>query len=478
MKTSEIVKHMCLEELNSADIKAICKARGFHLKEASDPEFLENFLLSDQGINESISKLSKDEVIMLHMLAKEPGEVDVSFFDCIYGPEQRSYWNNNTFNKKYSDVFKKVKNSLIRRGILFFAENKGAFNKKTKLERTIFKFHDEFTEYLPPILTDILSSSSPGNHRKSVLREKIMEIIGIYGSKVPIEIAGEFKLRLVDNELYIGKNRFKECHLLEWQKRCWTHALKKEHKLDSDMEAFSVVSVVSSILSKLKPGEWTGEKELEPALNIFCYDYRSKVPYNSKTKEKKLYDAKLICDLGWRWGCIAKNTIENQTCYSLSNIPGDDIPFGNCMHPDEKYTLIINLETIPFRLLERLNCMFDLKIVDSQLTAAPNTIRLGRMFGTPSQEPLTKWLMENVPAFNNTMTNIKSCWGRHIVHEDLLMAKVKDLSLKMTIKKSFSDTRKLFFLPNDFIAFPKSILGELDTLIGKSGFAIKMVESK
>lgn len=84
MKTSEIVKQMCLEELNSADIKAICKARGFPLKEASVPEFLENFLLSDQGINESISKLSKDEVIMLHMLAKESGEVDVSFFDCIY----------------------------------------------------------------------------------------------------------------------------------------------------------------------------------------------------------------------------------------------------------------------------------------------------------------------------------------------------------------------------------------------------------
>jgi len=415
---------------------------------------------------------------MLHMLAKEPGEVDVSFFDCIYGPEQRSYWSDNTFTKKYSGVFKKVKNSFIRRGILFFAENKGAFSKKTKLERTIFKFPAEFTDYIPPILTDILSSSSPGKYRKSVLRHKIMEIIGIYGLKVPIEIAGKFKLRLMDNELYIGKNRFKECYLLEWQRKCWAHALKKEHKLDSDMEAFSVISVVSSILSQLKPGEWTREKELEPALNIFCYDYLSEVISITKTKEKKRYDAKLICDLGWRWGCLAKNTIENQTCYSLSNIPVDDVPFGNCLHPDEKYTLIVNLETIPFKLLERMNYMFDLKIVDSQLTAVPNNIRLGRMFGVLSQEPLTKWLMENVPAFNNTMRKIESCWGRHIVHEDLLMAKVKDLGLKMTIKKSFSDPKKLFFLPNDFIAFPKSILGELDTLIGKSGFAIKMVESK
>lgn len=361
---------------------------------------------------------------------------------------------------------------------MFFAENKSAWNKKTKLERTIFKFPAEFTEYIPPILTDILSSSSPGNHRKSVLREKIMEIIGIYGPKVPIEIAGEFKLRLVDNELYIGRNRFKESYLLQWQKRCWAHALKKEHKLDNDPEAFSVVSVVSSILSQLKPGEWTREKELEPALNIFCYDYRSKVPYSSKTKEKKRYDAKLICDLGWRWGCITKNSIDNQTCYSLSNIPGDHIPFGNCLHPDEKYTLIVNLKTIPFKLLEKMNSMFDLRIVDSQLTAVPNTIRLGRMFGALFQEPLTKWLRENVPAFNHTMIKIESCWGRHIVHEDLLIAKVKDLGLKMTIKNSISDPRKLFFLPNDFIAFPKSILGELDTLIGKSGFAIKMVESK
>ena len=83
-----------LKEINYgyiADVKAICKARGFFLKNASDPGFLKNFLISDQEIKEAISELSKDEVILLYMLSQESEAVDISFFDCVYGPEKRDF---------------------------------------------------------------------------------------------------------------------------------------------------------------------------------------------------------------------------------------------------------------------------------------------------------------------------------------------------------------------------------------------------
>ena len=80
MDTSGIIKRMCLNELSNVDVKAICKTRGFSLKNASDSRFLENFLISDQGIKEAIGELSKDEVILLYMLSQESEAVDISFF--------------------------------------------------------------------------------------------------------------------------------------------------------------------------------------------------------------------------------------------------------------------------------------------------------------------------------------------------------------------------------------------------------------
>ncbi len=50
MNTSEIVARMCSKELSTADINAICKARGFSPNEAKNRKFLENFILSDQGV--------------------------------------------------------------------------------------------------------------------------------------------------------------------------------------------------------------------------------------------------------------------------------------------------------------------------------------------------------------------------------------------------------------------------------------------
>ena len=101
MNTSEIVARMCRKELSTADIKAICKARGFSTKEAENRRFLENFILSDQGVVKTMDTLTQKEIIVLHALKQKSRAVDVAFFDCIYGPSNRGFLWNTTFTKKY-----------------------------------------------------------------------------------------------------------------------------------------------------------------------------------------------------------------------------------------------------------------------------------------------------------------------------------------------------------------------------------------
>ena len=68
MKPSEMLHNMCTRDLSNADVKAICKNRGFSNKEAASRTLFENFFLSDIGIEKVLTGLSNDEVYTLHVL--------------------------------------------------------------------------------------------------------------------------------------------------------------------------------------------------------------------------------------------------------------------------------------------------------------------------------------------------------------------------------------------------------------------------
>jgi len=468
MNTSEIVARMCRKELSTADIKAICKARGFSTKEARNRKFLENFILSDQGVAEAMDTLTQEEIIVLHALKQKSRAVDAAFFDRIYGPTNRKFLWNTTFTKKYKDVFRQVKQSLVRRGVLLFAEDTGAWGKNTKLERLIFLFPAEFQKFLPSPFEPIRDISGPGNSNESVLRKKLLEIID-GGGNLPLINGEKFRLNVTDGELRMGKKAFKAEYLHKWQEAGWAGALAKQKADKFRAEQFCLTEAVSYALSLLRPEEWLADGQLEPVLKIFCRGLHL---------DDVQQDPHKICHAGWMWGCLSKNVANDQTCYRVAeDYPetGKDQAFTHYLRPGKKQDLIVDLTTIPYKNLETLAGISDFEVIGSQLTAAPNMVRLGRIFNSICQEPLTVWLRDNVPCFRDAIKKVKARWGKQIIHQDLLVAKVRDLSLKVAIEKSFSDPAKLVFLPNDFIAFPRGLLGEIEKLVTKSGFVVRSI---
>ena len=468
MNTSEIVAQMCRKELSTADIKGICKARGFSTKEAQNRKFLENFILSDQGVAKAMDTLTQEEIIVLHALKQKSRAVDVAFFDCIYGPSNRSFSWSTTFTKKYKDVFKQVKQSLIRRGVLLFAEDTGAWSKNTKLERLIFLFPPEFQKLLPSPFEPVRDISGPENLNESVLRKKLLEITG-GGSDLPVIDEEKFRLNITGGELRIGKKAFKAEYMHKWQKAGWAGALAKQKADKFRAEQFCLTEAVSYALSLLSPEEWLANGQLKPVLKIFCHGLHLDAVQQDPHK---------ICHAGWMWGCLSRNTANDQTCYRMGeNYPetGRDLPFTRYLLPGKKQDLIVDLETIPYKVLETLAGISNFKVIGSQLTAVPDMVRLGRVFNSICQEPLTNWLRDNVPCFGDAIKKVRARWGKQIIHQDLLVAKVRDLSLKVAIEKTFSDPAKLVFLPDDFIAFPRGLLGEIERLVTKSGFVVRTI---
>jgi hypothetical protein len=72
---------------------------------------------------------------------------------------------------------------------------------------------------------------------------------------------------------------------------------------------------------------------------------------------------------------------------------------------------------------------------------------------------------------------VETHWGKHIVHRDLLAAKVKNLSLMVALKKAYNGSAKVVFLPNDFIAFPRNELSTIENLVTRNGFAVKTMDA-
>ncbi|HRW11273.1 MAG TPA: hypothetical protein P5121_39510, partial [Caldilineaceae bacterium] len=86
-----------------------------------------------------------------------------------------------------------------------------------------------------------------------------------------------------------------------------------------------------------------------------------------------------------------------------------------------------------------------------------------------------QWLEANAPVYAEAQKTVQRRWGKTIVHENLLVAKVNDLTLKVAIEKALGDDDNLLLLPNNFIAFPSGLLSAVEKVVRQTGHVVKQV---
>jgi hypothetical protein len=468
MHPSQMVSDMCHNVLGQADIKAICRARGFSAQEAASRAVFVNFLLSDIGVAEALQKLSQTEISLLYLLKSGGQAVDVSFFQPLYDPQHGPNWRYLTFTQRYQKTLQQVKQALVRRGVLLMAEDLKAANAQTKMERWRFRFPQEFEKFLPSPFTQTRTFANPGQFNESLVRGKLLEIMGEFSTAARLK-GEQYRLHLTNGQLYLGDRRFQLKYLQEWQQAEWAFVIQagKIMTAGTNPHFKSPLEAVTYALSLLKPQEWLAPQELAVLLKVFC-------PPAGPQADR-------ICQAGWQWGCLVKQVDAGQSYYRL---PDADLLAGAGLEPnrylqlDSAQTLGLNLQLIPYQSLEYLARLADLQVINRQLTASPNLVKMGRAMPSLQTHPLTVWLQENVPAFAGALKTLHQRWGKKIVHQDLLIAKIKDLSLKVTLQKAITDPGQVIFLPHDFIAFPRSQAGAIEKLVNKAGHVIKWVQAE
>ncbi len=266
MDMQNMLKQMCKTDLNDSDLKAICKSRGFPVREATSRDIFENFFISTIGIKEVLNSLTYEEVVFLHLLDKINKEVDIEYFERLYGcTKPAGGYDYRTFNQRYQETFKKVKNDLVLKGVLIIIEQE-MFGASSRMERWRFRFPPEFGNYLPPVVK-ASKFNEAGDFKREILRDKVLEIIGGEQKQSPLSKDKSFTLAIKDGDLSVGAEKFRVSHLLKWQRACWQASVEANTRMPSgDM---TPIEAILYALSQLEEHEWLPADGLAVMLDLY-----------------------------------------------------------------------------------------------------------------------------------------------------------------------------------------------------------------
>lgn len=465
MDKEKMLENMCRFGLSQADIKVICKIRNLPPACLKSRELFRHHFLTETGIEKIIASLDEKQILFLHLLNAAGKETDIEFFTHLYKEAHPGVYGY-TFNDKYKVVFKRVKSELIRKGLLLYAEaHKGVWDKTTVLERQRFMFPADFLPFLPPPANPVhIEEPAYQILRKDILRDKLAEILE--PQKAPDSQSGsvEGKLHIKDGKLLLGKKPFTVKRLKSLNRSRWASSVRIETKWGDS--AISPVDFVTYALSFLKEQCWAAPDDILPLWKI-AYPAAEKLP-----------DARSAHEKGWERGCLEKVAKDGKTFYRLQKIDtsrGNRKPDGFLLITDDEF-IEIDLPCTPLDTLEWLCGICNMSILQGRLTAKPDLVKISHATEQIKKDPTFVWLQKHHKAFGRIVGTIKKQEGKTVVHDNLMIARVRDLSLKVQLEKKFTDSKQVVSLSDEFISFPVNLFPEIRKAVTKSGHAVKFVE--
>ncbi len=470
MNQTEMLHQMCREVLADTDVKAICKNRGLPGQAATSRVMLEALFLSDTGVAHAMRSLDRGEIALLHLLANQDKPVDITFFSRL-DPPRSDRWMYGTFTQRFGGLFTRVKDHLVRAGILLLALGPETLAKKTKMERWQFALPVQFARHLPPLLESARHLSGEGDWRNDVGRENLKTALTATPNtkhqtpNTKHKSPSTSEAEIVNGELRWGGQPFRADRVVEWRKLQW-QAETKPAKRHHEAEAYTLppAEAVLRILASLGDDLWSDADALAAPLEIFC---------------GCRVDAGSVCESGWRWGFLARQESEGRTWYRLAPPAAADVPPDRYLAVRGDEGVVVDLDAVPLEALEALVLLSDQGTLaggQSRLLVTPNLVKLGRAAETSAALPLADWLQKNAPAFAHAFETVRQRRGKTILHENLSVAHVSDLSLKVALEKALAG--RIVPLGEEFIAFPSGAVAEVKRLVAHLGHVVKEVHHR
>jgi hypothetical protein len=460
MTKETMLKEMFLE-LGQADLKAIGRSRGVDPQTIASPQLMQHVFLSEQGVAAALASLSEAESLGLHLLNCIQDEVALEFFRKMNpdsAPRNSFY---GSYTERFHGLFQQVKTQLIRRGVLLFGTLTANESRGAVLERRRFRFPEVFASLLPaPFKPSKLSMDAAPQYRRELLRQKVTQIPTEAAASSAKAGSEEGRWRLAEGELLFGGQPFRVERLDAWRARRFEVAVGYTNK--ALPKALLPVPLLLYALSRLRQDEWLAPGEVLSLWKMVLAGAKAPEPQT-------------VCEAGFQWACLEKAEQEGASYYRLPQQADAEAasPPEAFLDVRDAARVRICLEHTPLSALARLGEISRLEAAGGELWARPNLLRISHAPDQALVDPVVCWLREHHPAFRSTMETLKERRGKVMLHENLLVARVSDLGLKVMLEKKFGGPGQLVALDAGFVAFPTGLLPELASWMKKSGHVIK-----
>jgi hypothetical protein len=460
MTKEAMLKEMFLE-LGQVDLKAIGRSRGFDPQTMASPQLMQHVFLSEQGVVAALASLSEAEFLGLHILNCVQDEVGLEFFRKMYPDSTPRSPFYGTYTEQFKALFQQVKTQLVRRGLLLFGTLTANESDGAVLQRRRFRFPEAFASLLPaPFKASKLTTVAVPQYRRELLRQKVTEILPGATAASTKAASEEGRWHLAEGELLFGGQPFRVERLEAWRSRQFEVAVGYTNK--ALPKALLPVPLLRYALSRLREDEWLVPSEVLPLWKMVLAG--AKAP-----------DPQAVCEAGFQWACLEKAEQEGASYYRLPQQADAEAASAPEAFLDvrDAARVRICLEHMPLSALARLGDISRFEAAGGELWARPNLLKISHAPDQALVDPVVCWLREHHPAFRSTMETVEKRRGKVIVHENLLVARVSDLGLKVMLEKKFGGPGQLVALAAEFVAFPKGLLPELASWMKKSGHVIK-----
>ena len=446
------------KSLSATDLREICKKRGFPITNNMSKDTFKNFFLSTVGVEKAISQLSTEEIVFLSML-KNGKEVNVAYFSLLY----KEYDEYGTFTQKYLNVYRSIKQNLVRTGLLISYERNSGYKKNSKLERMQFIFPSEFINYLPaPFIKIKESNVLLSKEDDSVLRKKVG---GIVNQKLS---STKDNIYIENSTLKYQSTLFNVTALNKWRKEKLKKYIDKQRHsskviyisaLDKQ-GTINTTQILIDALVKLNSNQCISADSLSP---IFKFIYGDTHTVNLEE----------VLDQMLSLGFLSKVELDGKNHYHYSDsLKKNDILPEDYLSIEEE-NFIVNLK-IPYKALEQLAILCNFTVNKKSLYVNLDFPRLVKKYSLLKEEPLLLWFKNSSKAIRDKINDVEKRYGKILLHSNLLLAKVSDFKLKAIFVKKYEGSNKMIFLSNDYIVALQEERKNIEKLVLKSGLAVKI----
>ncbi|MEA3558384.1 MAG: hypothetical protein U9R75_03935, partial [Candidatus Thermoplasmatota archaeon] len=224
----------------------------------------------------------------------------------------------------------------------------------------------------------------------------------------------------------------------------------------------SSIKVLQHAFSTLEKDEWIEADDLSAFWDIIC-------------PGKERPDNNIICEEGVKWGYLARCKFKKNIHYRPAETKEEeDSDPDRFILKDKNGSLNIDLDTIPFSELELLAGISTMIVEDGKLVFSPDLISIGNHYREIRDENLVSWLKKNSKPFKRALKEVDDKWGKNTIHENIVMARVTDLSLRVRLQKKFTGKKGIHPLNGDFIAFPVALIPDICRSVERAGFVVRV----